>query len=177
MKTYKYTSNDDCILSVEEQKEIVDWVKINYLKLDSNGLKKYKKCMDEIDDIPKIVWEIKKRIMEKENLYGYEQEPSLRDSIGYMLDGGSLHTHTDPNKDGLVHTRFNVYVQIPYEGGIPIYAGYRINLKERTYTCCRSGLDSHYCEKVKGDRERVVLSFGFLLPYERVKNVIYEYDN
>ncbi len=98
-----------------------------------------------------------------------------------MLNGGQLHKHIDDFDNdydkNLIHTRFNVYVQIPIKGGYPIYNNKLLKLKERTYICCRSGIDEHYCEKVEGDRERVVLSYGFLLPYDRIKNIIYEYDD
>jgi hypothetical protein len=86
-----------------------------------------------------------------------------------------LHEHTDPNEGELIHTRFNVYVQIPEIGGYPIYNNILCKLKERTYICCRAGIDKHYCEKVIGNRERIVLSYGFLLPYDRIKNINYEY--
>ena len=94
-----------------------------------------------------------------------------------MINGGELHLHTDPNpKDtNLYHTRFNVYVQIPKKGGLPIYNNQVCNLKERTYICCRSGIDKHCCQKVEGDKERIVISFGFLLPFERIKNINYNY--
>ena len=163
------------VVTEEEQKIIVDWVRKNYDKvLNKNGINRYKNQMDQIKDIPSCVWEIKKRIVEIEKLEGYMQEPKFRDSIGYMTDGGQLHKHTDPNKYGLIHTRFNVYLQIPEKGGLPVYDDKVIHLKERTYVCCRSGLDLHYCLKVEGPRERIVLSYGYLLPYNRVANIKYE---
>lgn len=177
MTNYKYTKNDDFILNIEEQKIIVDWTKSNYLRLNDNGgLKnKYMKSMDEIPDIPDVVWKIKERIIEKEFLDDAKQEPRFKDSIGYMIEGGQLHEHTDQNIEDLIHTRFNVYVQIPKEGGLPIYNNKLCSLKERTYICCRAGIDKHYSQMVIGERERIVLSYGFLLPYERIKNIVYEY--
>jgi len=176
MKEYKYTSNDECILTIEEQEEIVSWLRENYLRLKKNGTNRYLRSMQEIPDIPSIVWEIKKRIVDKENMQDQIQEPLFKDSIGYMFDGAQLHEHTDPNHDNLIHTRFNVYVQLPEIGGYPVYDGKTLKLKERTYICCKSGIDSHYCEKCEGKRERIVLSYGFLLPYDRIKNIIYEYE-
>ena len=175
-KVYTYSSSDDYILSEDEQKVIVDWVRLNYLKLNENGEKKYMKNMHEIHDIPEIVWEIKNRIVQKENLFDAIEEPLFKDSIGYMMEGGQLHKHIDPNRYGLYHTRFNVYVQIPKKGGYPIYADQVLRLKERTYICCRAGLDPHYCEIVEGDRERIILSYGYLLPKERIKNIQYKYN-
>jgi len=172
---YKYTKYDDEILSIKEQEIIVNWVKNNYLRLKKNGDNKYMKSMYEIPDIPKIVWDIRKRIVNKENLHNAKQDPLFRDTIGCMLNEGQLHKHKDPNLDDLIHTRYNVYVQLPYEGGYPIYNEKLCKLKERTYICCRAGLDEHYCEKVIGDRERIILSYGFLLAKERVENIFYAY--
>jgi len=172
---YKYTKNDEEILTQDEQEIIVQWVKKNYLRLKKNGDQKYMKSMYEIPDIPKIVWIIRERIVEKEKLHNAKQEPLFKDTIGCMLDGGQLHKHLDPNVEDLIHTRFNVYVQLPKEGGFPVYDEKICKLKERTYICCRAGLDLHYCEKVIGDRERIILSYGFLLPKERINNIIYDY--
>jgi hypothetical protein len=176
-KIYKYSLNDEYIIDEEEQKEIVLWVKENYKKFNNNGHQKYMKSIDELYNVPQVIWKIKKKIIEKENIFDAIQEPLFRDSIGCMFNGGKLHQHIDPNKNGLIHTRFNVYVQLPFEGGYPIYNNKLCKLKERTYICCRAGVDLHECQEVKGDRERIIISYGFLLPPNRIKNVIYEYDN
>ncbi len=177
LNQYIYSDKDEPIISEQEQEIIVSWVRNNYInELKSNGFNRYMKNMHDIPSIPPIVWDIKKRIIDKENLYDAIEEPLFKDSIGYMMDGGQLHTHTDPNRYGLVHTRFNVYVQLPYKGGYPIYNNNIYKLKERTYICCRAGIDQHYCEKVEGERERIILSYGFLLPIERITNIIYDYN-
>lgn len=173
-----YSYNDEPILTVEEQEIIVNWVIKNYIYFKTTGFNRYFQQLEYFDDIPECIWEIKKRIVDKEELYNYEQEPIFKDSIGYMKEGGELHLHTDPNpiNSDLYHTRFNIYVQIPKKGGLPIYNDTICNLKERTYICCRSGLDKHCCQKVEGDRERIVISFGFLLPMERIKYIKYNYN-
>jgi len=174
---YEYTKDDDPILSLEEQNIIVAWVRKNYMYFQPNGLNKYMQKIDYFDDLPQCIWDIKKRIFDKENLHDYNQEPLYKDSIGYMLDGASLHNHTDtnPNDSDLIHTRYNVYIQLPYKGGYPIYNNIHCTLKERTYICCRSGIDFHSCAPVEGSRERIVLSFGVLVPLERITNIYYNY--
>lgn len=169
--------SDNIIMTIEEQNEIIEYAKDNYINFDKNGYNKWKKCLDELDNLPKCIFDIKDRIIKKESLENAMQEPTLKDQIGYMIEGGNLHLHVDPNKNGLIHTRFNVYVQIPEEGGMPIYSNHRIDVKEREYTICRSGLDFHYTEKVLGSKERIILSFGFLLPYERVINIRYKFTS
>lgn len=174
---YEYSKNDEPILSLEEQTIIVKWVRNNYKYFRPNGINKYMQKIDYFDDAPQCIWDIKKRIFDKENLHKYQQEPLYKDSVGYMLDGASLHLHTDPNPSDskLIHTRYNVYVQLPEKGGYPIYNNIHCPLKERTYICCRSGIDFHCCTKVEGSRERIILSFGVLVPFERIENIVYNY--
>ena len=176
---YIYSSNDEPILTLEEQSIIVEWVRQNHISFHVSGYHRKMQLLDffDYDYVPSCIWDIKKRIMDKEELYGYTQEPIFRDAIGYMIDGGQLQKHTDPNPEdsNYIHTRFNVYVQIPEKGGLPIYRDELCSLKERTYICCRSGIDYHSCEKVEGQKERVMLTFGFLLPPERIKNIKYLY--
>lgn len=173
-----YTDRDAPVVSEAEQAEIVAWVRSRYPYFRPNGPRRYMQRLDYLDDVPDCVWRIKQRVYDRERLHGYETEPLFRDSVGYILDGGALHLHRDPNPDdgsGRIHTRFNVYVQLPERGGYPIYAGVPCRLRERTYICCRAGLDKHCCAPVEGPRERVVLSFGVLAPRARVERVRYAY--
>lgn len=172
-----YSKDDKPIITIEEQKEIVDWITINYIKLYKSGYNRYMKQLDKLENVPKCIWDIKQRIIDKELLHNNIQEPVFKDAIGYMLEGGQLQEHTDPNpaNSNLIHTRFNVYVQLPEKGGRPIYNNTHCNLNERSYICCRSGIDKHLTDKVEGNRPRIILSFGFLLPYSRIKNIEYLY--
>lgn len=179
MTEHTYTSNDDKIITDEEQAIIVEWTRQNYKTFNSTGFNRQMQVLARYnkDYVPACIWDIKQRIVNKENLHDFKQEPIFKDAIGYMTDGGQLHEHTDPNPtdSNLIHTRFNVYVQIPEKGGLPIYNNKLCSLKEGTYVCCVSGRDKHYCQKVEGPRERIVLSFGFLLPPQRVEHVKYMY--
>jgi hypothetical protein len=176
---YEYSDNDDFILTTDEQTIIVDWVKKYYKYFMYNGESKYFQKLKYFNNAPQCIWDIKNRILDKENLYGFEEEPCFRDSIGIMFEGSQLHLHTDPNptNSDLIHTRYNVYVQLPEKGGYPIYNNIHCRLKERTYICCRSGIDLHCCAKVEGNKERIVISFGFLLPMSRIENIYYNYPS
>jgi hypothetical protein len=175
---YYYGKKCKPICTVDEQNIIVNWLNNNYNLLDVNGYNRYNSKLSELKEktnIPVCIYEIKKRIVDAEQLHEFNQEPVFEDSVGYMINGGKLHKHTDPNLNNLVHTRFNVYVQLPEEGGYPIYSNNLYKLKERTYICCRAGIDYHECQEVKGDKARIILSFGFLLPVDRVSKIIYDY--
>lgn len=180
-KEYIYSCNDEPIITLKEQEEIVNWTRKNYKYFKENGYNRYMQKLEYFEDVPECIWNAKNKIIEIEQLHDFEQEPMFKDSIGYMCDGGQLHIHTDlnppPNEkcEQLYHTRFNLYVQLPKKGGYPIYNNIHCTLNERTYICCRSNLDKHYCAKVEGQRERIVISFGFLLPLKRIQNIIYKY--
>ncbi len=179
---YEYTDNDECILSEQEQYTIVEWTRKHFkyfLNNSRNGENnKYFQKLSYFDNLPKCIWDIRQRIFDKEQLHDYNIEPIFKDSIGIMFNEAELHLHTDPNPSNsdLIHTRYNVYVQLPIKGGYPIYNGKHCRLKERTYICCRSGIDLHCCAKVEGERERIVISFGVLVPLERIANIVYKYN-
>jgi hypothetical protein len=169
---------DEPIISIEEQNIIIEWTEKNFNRFIKTGFNRQMINLDLVPDFPNIVNNIKKRIEEKENLNKYSQEPNIRDAIGYMSNGGKLPMHKDPNQNNnsLIHVRYNIYVQIPFKGGYPIYNNQLIQLKERNYICCRSGLDEHCCQKVEGDRARIVLSFGYLVPLKDIDEIHIKYS-
>ena len=152
------------VVTEAEQAEIIQWANANYKTFRRNG-DEYRqfKILNGLPGVPSCVWDIKKRIVEKEGLQHAPQEPMFKDYIGYILPGGQIHPHTDLNVDGLIHTRFNAIIQLPEKGGMPIYGEKTIQVCERHYIRCNSGIDKHYCELVEGKKARIVLSFGFLL--------------
>ena len=170
-----YNFNDEAILDEIEQKIIVDWTINNYHYFDQNGFARCKQTLDYFDELPDVFNNIKQRIVEKENLHEYKTEPLFKDSIAYHTNGGKLHLHSDPKTDGLEHIRFNVYVQLPYIGGRPVYDGKERKLQERRYICCWANRGSHEATMVEGDRARIIISYGFLIPKIEVGSIIYNY--
>jgi hypothetical protein len=174
--------NRDCsniVMSVEEQNEIINWANNNFTKFRPNGHGRQYCIFDNINDenieysknnlplidanYPLSIMSIKKRIVCLENLHGSIQEPKFKDFISYITDQGQIHQHVDHNSNNLIHTRFNVIVQLPNIGGLPIYNDNIILINEREYVRCDSGLHKHYCQKVHGDKARIVISYGFLI--------------
>ena len=150
------------VITEAEQAELIQWANANYHTFRKNGMGRQFQILGA--DAPSCIWDIKQRIVDRENLHDAPQEPRFKDYMGYIQPGGQIHPHTDPNRDGLIHTRFNAVVQLPEKGGMPIYGGKVIPVAERQYVRCNSGIDEHYCELVEGTKARIVISFGFLLP-------------
>lgn len=169
-------ADTEYIISLEEQNIIKDYVKDCYSKnlLKNNGYNKWRGLLYKLTDIPKCLYEIKNKIIELENLHDYLIKPDLNDYIDYMIEGAYVNNNTTNNSNGLVHVRYNVFIQLPDEGGHHIYARQKIFLEERMYVACKSGLDNHNMTTINGDKESIILSFGFLIPYEKAINIKYK---
>jgi hypothetical protein len=152
------------VITEAEQTELIEWANQNYTSFIKNGFGRQFQKLRVLPTVPACVWEIKKRVVAAETIEGARQEPLFEDYMGYITDGGKIHPHKDQNLDDLIHTRFNVFVQLPVKGGLPVYGDKVIPVSERCYVRCNSGIDVHTCEMVEGSKARIVLSFGFLLP-------------
>ena len=167
------------VMTEDERLELVNWVCANFYNLyevskQTPRLIDYR--LSPLDkNIPIVVWKIKKRIIDREGLKNYIKEPFLEDILTLILPGGGLHNHRDPNLGNFIHTRFNVFIQLPKKNMKVYYAHDTIDAKERHYTMCRSGLDTHGINLIKENKARITLSFGYLIPRERVDKM-YSYE-
>jgi hypothetical protein len=162
------------IMTEEERHEIIEFVCAIFFETRSRPDKLVLSYdLTPLDkSIPISIWRIKKRIVERENLYPYSIEPIFRDFIGIILTGGSIGKHTDKNIGEFVHTRFNVFIELP-NGHVKTYYGNKeVDSKKGHYTMCRSGMDMHYTDTNIHYLPRITLSFGFLIP-RRVLNTQY----
>jgi hypothetical protein len=168
------------VILPEEQTKIIEWAEQNFHKFNThNEIYNYNynmlyinKILEEFknDEIHTIMNNIRDRIMEKENLQNIDRCSFLNDFLYVMVPGTRLHYHSDSNnhvsnteKQQGVHVRFNVCVQKSEHGGRPIYAGKTIDIKERNYIICRAGIDYHGSEWVIGNKNKISLSFGFVV--------------
>lgn len=117
----------------------------------------------EDNNYPKEVLEVKNQIVSAFNLTDKQQEPLYRDFCGFITEGGFVHKHKDPNKNGLIHTRFNVLVSKPTEGGLVFIDNKEVFVEEGNVWVCKAGLYEHWTTPVIGNKPRIILSFGFLL--------------
>lgn len=175
-------------MSEEERLEFLDWVCTRYRTLIAHreGLIGYTFYKEDAE-VPPIVWKILDRIIEKEGLEEYResyddaffkrvhrgQTGVYRDHVAVILPGKNINRHTDINQPGLIHSRFNVFFQVPTEGGKTYYGRDLVEIKERGYVLCRSGIDTHWTELIWGDRPRITISYGFQLPID-VINKLYK---
>lgn len=142
---------------------IREWALKNYTLFRPNGYGRQYGILAEFDDAPDEVWVIKRNIVDEYDLHNAIQEPIFKDFCGFITDGGQVHEHKDPNQGGLIHTRFNIMISKPEIGGNPVIDGIEVNVKEGEMWICQAGLYKHYCTEVKGNKPRIILSFGFLI--------------
>jgi hypothetical protein len=145
-----------------EKQELNDWANVNKNRFTPNGFGRQFGIFSNIG-YPKAALAIRKRIIEQFSLGSAIQEPMFKDYCGYITNGGAIHQHKDPNQGKLIHTRFNVMISKPIEGGEPVQAGVVIKVEEGDVWRCDAGLVEHWCNTVIGDKPRIVLSFGFLV--------------
>jgi len=127
--------------------------------------------------IKNLIENIRQRIIEKEKIV-FTSEPSELPSFFQILEeNAATHFHIDDNDTDNYHIRFNVIIQNAKEGGVPIYNGIMKPCQERQYIICRSGLDTHCSSIVKGDKPRIIISFGFNIPIKDIHkhpNIFYD---
>lgn len=114
------------------------------------------------DEKPEIFHRIRNRLLELENINNPIHAPRNYDWIGIVGKDSYVEPHYDDNLDEDHYTvRYNVIVSKPEEGGRPIYDGDIIPFEEKMVWRCDAGLVKHQSEKVKDDKLRINLSFGF----------------
>jgi len=99
-------------------------------------------------------------------------EPIFKNLTGnHFQDGAFVHPHTDPAPEGLVHTRCNLMLRKPEEGGNPVLDGEELDIDEGDLWLCLASMELHSSTPIKGG-ERLIFSFGSLVPTEQIKNII-----
>ena len=158
------------IMSEIERQTIYNWV-INTLwsKLETITFNRLHYFLNRNDSsILPLIWEIKERIVNKESMGGFQQEPTLKDFLAVIPKTAYIQKHTDRNIKELVHIRFNVFISSPKMGFKTYYGGNEVDTQECCYVLSRSGIDEHYTEINEDDIPRISLSFGYLVPFEKV---------
>ena len=99
-------------------------------------------------------------------------EPKFKNLTGNnYMDGVFVHEHLDFAPEGFVHTRCNLMLRKPLDGGNPILDGEEINIEEGDLWLCLASLEVHSTTPIFGG-ERLIFSFGGLVPFEQVKSIL-----
>lgn len=149
-------------ISDDERLVLIDWANDNFSKTKNNGNGRYFiPKVNEWPNLPKEYMLVKQRIIDTDRL-NYIIDPTFGDFLSFNLEGGNIHKHTDPNSTGRTHTRYNLLLSVPDEGGQPIYGGeYKIDYEEKFIWRCEAGKHTHESLPVVGTKPRINISFGF----------------
>jgi hypothetical protein len=160
------------VISKEERRILLKWICKNKNLFEVNPVSKNRNFLI----LPKgnhsnLFSDIKSRILKKENiLENYMDEPTYRDYVGCISRGGQIHNHIDDSIIGYDHVRFNLFLSVPVQGGLPIYNGKTMKVDVGDYVRCNSSREYHSCERVMSRIPRIVISYGILL---KQKNMSY----
>lgn len=159
------------IITDDERKIIYEWAMNLRPKMDflSNNRRNYTITPNDPNVHP-LVYQIKQRLEEKENLIGFEREEKIKDFLAIISPGGYIYKHTDPSDFNrrLLHIRFNIFISVPKSDGETYYDGQLVETKECSYVLCRSGIDEHWTEPSYDEDPRISFSFGYMLPPKKV---------
>ena len=158
--TYGYKN----FIEDSDKRYFLNWIYYNEEKFKKNTSGNNRKflILKNIDiEIEEKIKKLKNKIIELEKINDWIDEPNYDNYIGINTNGGHIHLHTDNNINGYIHTRWNIVLQYPIEGGHSIY-GNSINiLEENMIWKCEAGLIPHGCTDIVGDTSRITLSLGF----------------
>ena len=140
------------------------WILLNAKKFIKNPVGPYRKCLaiHETDNSPKLIFEIRDRIVKRENIKEYLNEPMYGIMVTWISSGGHIHPHTDVGLHNYSHIRYNLPLTLPITGGKTFYNNECIKTKESHYIKCDTS-KVHQTSIVNGPIPRICLSFGFLI--------------
>jgi hypothetical protein len=163
-------------ISEEETKIIVDFAKKqqkNPFLFQSNGKSRQfsilNLCQDTVvRDLSIKLWKEK---YEELQIYDYEEEPLFGLFLGVNNDGGNVHEHTDPAKLHFNHIRLNFMLSKPSNGGNPVIENQEIEIQEGECWLNIADRWKHKSTPVIGEKDRIVLSLGSLVPEKTVNTI------
>jgi hypothetical protein len=114
----------------------------------------------------RILFEMKQKMAKHYDLGDYRVPPNLKDFVGYITEGGSIHPHTDPDLPQQRHVRVNVLITQP-RGCTPLLDGLPIAVAEGDAWLNLASQCMHSTTPVEGPGYRSALSFGYQIARSR----------
>jgi len=114
---------------------------------------------------------IEKEILEHYNFEEIYRDPVFGTMISYSIEGHEVHTHSDKNAGMNIHTRINLMLSKPDDGGNPVIDNVEIDVEENTTWHCVAGYYRHSSTKVKGNKPRLVISFGYQIDKKQLNEL------
>jgi hypothetical protein len=114
----------------------------------------------------KFLFKVKQELAKHYDLGAYVVPPNLKDFIGYITEGGSIHPHKDPDLPGKRHVRINVLVK-QTKGCLPVLEDVPIEAAEGDAWLNLASQCMHATTPVEGPGYRSAISFGYQIDKQR----------
>ncbi len=156
-------------LSIDEHAALLGWAEQRFsqghLIPNAMGRHRYYKRYEENDhEVPDLFWNVRSRAVATFGVSDFEDEPGFKCFLGCNTEGGTVHRHTDPSPPDKHHVRINLMISKPRNGGEPIIDGKVLDVEERDLWCFFPTVLPHESSPVVGNRNRMVISIGILVP-------------
>ena len=148
----------------EERLALAEWALSMRQYLDANGQGRTYLQTEELPFVPSVYTSLRKRLEKVLGVGSFDKEPMFGWYLSIISEGGAVHRHLDPPNDGMHHLRCNVFIQLPSAGGLPIVGGEVYQVQNGDMLAFFPSDRWHRSEKVEGNTERIILSFGYLAP-------------
>jgi hypothetical protein len=148
-----------------------------FTKNGSEGVRRFCNLNKTNTELSEIVNDISNYIYTSLGVTDFDDEPLFGNFIGVNNETGFVHEHQDfRGHNGEWHVRINILIQKPIIGGMPV-----IQFKEYVIDEGDSWINfasewTHKSTPVVGDKERIVLSLGKLIPEEQAKKLYLRFN-
>ena len=149
-------------ISKAECADILLWVEECRYLLNPNPVSE-NRFFNNLNNLPSntLVKAIQQKVLAEYGLSDVEREDGFLGSIlSYQTEGAFVHHHTD-TIEGKRHLRFNLFLSVPESGGVPIYNGEEMPIKERMLIPYEADKYLHSSTPVVGNKPRIIISFGW----------------
>lgn len=156
-------------LSPQEHKQLTHWadgqLARGHLQTNPYGEHRWFRSYGKNDPlVPSVFWKVRRRAVSAFSVRDYEDEPDYRCFLGCNSEGGYVHRHIDSSPPGKLHVRMNLMLSRPFGGGMPVIDGQEFDIGEGDLWCFFPSIMPHESTPVMGDRKRMVVSIGILVP-------------
>ena len=154
-------------IAEDERRHLRDWAFSVEPYLRTNGPGRLCKKTDLIPSTDARYHAVRLRLQRHMGLADdIAPEPDHGWLVSIIAAGGEVHPHIDSSPPGMRHVRCNLFLQIPEGGGRPVIDGVPIDVSERMLLAFYPSERKHWSEPCIGMRERVMLSFGYVVPLD-----------
>jgi hypothetical protein len=122
-----------------------------------------------------VIAKMKEELANRFDMKDWVLDPYFMDVIGYITEGGYVHTHLDQDIDDHKHMRINVLIQKPVSGGLLVLDGEELEVGVGDVWLNLASLCVHSCTAIAGNKPRSILSLGYQVANDAAEGIIEKY--